>query len=86
MNYDWNVYMSFLNPVLPMHILLRRFLMEWNEGNGVHTEGTLLLVGSRSRSKQSGGKKTKTADSIINFRFGQDLIFGIELKCNSEYT
>ena len=37
MNYDWNVYMSFLNPVLPMHILLRRFLMEWNEGNGVHT-------------------------------------------------
>ena len=29
--------MCFLIPVLPMHILLRRFLMEWNEGNGVHT-------------------------------------------------
>ena len=37
MKYVWNVYMSFLNPVLPVHILLRRFLMEWNEGNGVHT-------------------------------------------------
>ena len=48
--------------------------------------GTLLLVGSRSRSKQSGGKKTKKADGITNFRFGQDFIFGIELKCNSEYT
>ena len=63
--------------------------LEWNRGEDSRrfnagrscrsfgrTKGTLLLVGSRSRSKQSGGKKTKTADGMTNLRFGQDLKFG----------
>ena len=58
-------------------------LSEVVPGKCLQNFGTLLLVGSRSRSKQSGGKKTKTADSITNFRFGQDLI---KLKCKLEYT
>ena len=75
MNYAWNVYMSFLNPALPMHILLRRFLMEWNEGNGVHTYSVpppawLGPVPERRSARSRVGKTKEAACGSGKFKRG----------------
>ena len=67
MNYDPNVYKCSLIPVLPMHILLRRFLMEWNEGNGVHTYRRppgLDLCQSDGRRERVGKRQPVAAGNL----------------------
>ena len=72
MNYDPNVYMCFLIPVLPMHILLRRFLMEWNEGNGVHTYRVppLAWLGPVPERRTEGARRQEAACGSGKFKRG----------------